>query len=86
MKKKSIKFIIAVLLISILLGSLTTAYSILSRKDSSIIRIAFMNGYIEALKLDVEQIRKLENDKTLLRKTVKSAAENYLAKIEGLNQ
>ena len=86
MKKKSIKIIIIVLLISILLGSLTTAYSVLSRKDYSIIRIAFMNGYLEALKLDNEKKTMLENDKALLTKTVQAASENYLTKVEGLNQ
>lgn len=86
MEKTSTKIIVAVLLVSILLGSLTTAYSLLSRKDYSVIRIAFMNGYLEALKLDVEQIKKMENDKVLLSKTVKAAAENYLTRVEGLNQ
>lgn len=85
MKKKSIK-IIVVIVILILFGSLTTAYSVLSRKDYSIIRIAFMNGYIEALNLNIEEKKKLANDKILLAKKVKSATENYLAKVEGLNR
>ena len=86
MKNKNAKIIIVVLLISILLGSLTTAYSVLSRKDYSIIRIAFMNGYVEALKLDDEKKKMLEKDSVLLAKTVKSAAEDYLTKVEGLNR
>ena len=86
MKKKTTQIIIVAIVLSILFGSLTTAYSVLSRKDYSIIRIAFMNGYIEALKLTVEEKKRLENDNVLLAKTVKSAAENYLAKVEGLNQ
>ena len=85
MKKKSIKIIIVTVLVLILLGSLNTAYSILSRKDYSIIRIAFMNGYLVALKLDTEERKKLENDEVLLSKTVKTAAEEYLTKVETLN-
>ena len=85
MKKKSIKIIIGTILVLILLGSLNTAYSILSRKDFNIIRIAFMNGYLSALKLDIEEKKKLENDEVLLAKTVKSAAEEYLTKVERLN-
>jgi len=86
MNKKNIKIIIVVIVISILFGSLTTAYSVLSRKDYSIIRVAFMNGYVEALKLNIEEKIKLENDQVLLAQKVKSAAENYLAKVEGLNR
>jgi len=68
-----------------LLGSLNAAYSILSRKDYGIIRVAFMNGYLTALKLDSEEKIKLENDEVLLTKTVKSAAEEYLTKVDRLN-
>ena len=85
MKKKSIKIIIVTILVLILFGSLNTAYSILSRKDYSLIRIAFMNGYLKALKLDAEEKKKLENDEVLLTKTVKLAAEEYLTKVERLN-
>jgi len=85
MKKKSIKIIIVTILVLILLGSLNAAYSILSRKDYGIIRVAFMNGYLTALKLDSEEKIKLENDEVLLTKTVKSAAEEYLTKVDRLN-
>ena len=85
MMKKNIKIIVVTILVLILLGSLNTASSILSPKDYSIIRIAFMNGYLVALKLDTEEKKKLENDEVLLAKTVKSAAEEYLTKVEKLN-
>ena len=85
MKKKGIKIIIVTMLVLILLGSLNTAYSILSRKDYNIIRVAFMNGYLSAMKLDAEEKKKLENDKVLLAETVKSAADKYLQKVEILN-
>ena len=44
-----------------------------------------MNGYLTALKLDSEEKIKLENDEVLLTKTVKSAAEEYLTKVDRLN-
>ena len=45
-----------------------------------------MNGYLEALKLDINEQKRLQSDKALLAKTVESAAERYLAKVENLNQ
>ncbi|MBU0697809.1 MAG: hypothetical protein KKE59_00035, partial [Proteobacteria bacterium] len=80
MQKRNLKLIIAGILILIFIGGVNTAHSILTVRDYNIIRIAFMNGYIEALKLSTEEKKKLENDKTLLAKTVESAAEGYLTR------
>ncbi|MBL7181358.1 MAG: hypothetical protein ABIK98_10315 [Pseudomonadota bacterium] len=85
MQKRNLKLIIAGILILTFLGGVNTAHSILAVRDYNIIRIAFMNGYIEALKLSTEEKKKLENDKTLLAKTVESAAEGYLTRVENLN-
>jgi hypothetical protein len=84
MQKKR-KRIIAGILILIFIGGVHTAHSFLAGRDYSIIRIAFMNGYVEALNLSVEEKKKLENDKALLAKAVESAAERYLQRVDRLN-
>ncbi|MEE8432376.1 MAG: hypothetical protein V3S16_14100 [Candidatus Desulfatibia sp.] len=45
-----------------------------------------MNGYVEALKLSAGEKEKLENDKALLVKTVESAADRYIGKVEDINR
>ena len=72
-------------MILILIICANMAYSFLNPRDQDIIRIAFMNGYVEALNLSFKEKEKMKNNKALLSKTVKSAAERYLKKVEKLN-
>jgi hypothetical protein len=59
---------LAILLIVsfLLLKPVSTALDMRIRNE---IVIAYMNEYVEALQLDLIQIKKLKNDSTLLRKT-----------------
>lgn len=86
MQIKNFKIIVAVILILSFIVSVNTAYSVLNIRDYKLIRVAFMNGYVEALKLSAEEKEKLENDKALLVKTVESAAERYIGKVEDINR
>ena len=86
MQKRSIKIILTVILVLVILGSINTAYSGLNKKELNIIKIAFMNGFIEALKLSTEEKKRLENDMVAMQKAVESAAERYLEMVENLNK
>jgi hypothetical protein len=85
MQTKKWKIIIAGVLILIIIGGVHTTHSFIGKRDYTIIRIAFMNGYIEGMKLSIEEKEKLGNDKTRLVQTVQSAADGYLTKVENLN-
>jgi hypothetical protein len=84
--KKNSRLIIIGVLILILIGGVNTAYSVLRNRDHHMLRIAFMNGYVEALNLNIEEIEKLRKNSTLLFETVNSAADRYLGKVNNLNQ
>jgi len=82
-KKRIITFIVIIL---ILLGVFGTAYSYLMKTQTDIIKIAFMNGYIEAYKLSDEEKQKMSHDEKYYKNKVSTAAEQYLKKVENLNR
>ena len=86
MQIKNFKIIVAAILILSFIVSVNTAYSVLNMRDYKIIRVAFMNGYVAALKLSAAEKEKLGKDKALLEKTVKSAADRYIGKVEDINR
>jgi hypothetical protein len=47
--------------------------------------IAYMNGYYQALQLDIEEIKRLQNDKNILKKKVKAAGGKYTNLIDIMN-
>ncbi len=47
--------------------------------------IAYMNGYYQALQLDIEEIKKLQNDKDILKRKVKTAGGKYTNLIDIMN-
>ncbi|MFV1976395.1 MAG: hypothetical protein ACC651_11655, partial [Candidatus Scalindua sp.] len=44
-----------------------------------------MNGYFQALQLDIEEIKRLQNDKNILKKEVKDAWGKYANLIDIMN-
>lgn len=76
-----IVFSIALLLTA---GVRSSSPAITSRYHD-IIRIAYMNGYVSAVRQDIDTIRKLQNDSTLLKETVMTHAAVYLDRVSQLN-
>jgi hypothetical protein len=70
----------------VLASAVTCVYPEIKARDSEIIRTAYMNGYVAALNLDVDAIQSLKGDEALLKKTVESAADNYLGVVSGMNK
>lgn len=60
-------------------------YSQLSPMKRRELMIAYMNGYYQALQLDIEEIKKLQNDKDILKKEVKAAGGKYTNLIDIMN-
>jgi hypothetical protein len=66
--------------------SVIAAYAALSNKDANLIKIAFQNGYVAALRLDIEQIQKLKDDNATMQKAVEDASEKYLKRLQEMNK
>ena len=74
-------FVIAFLIIfpSTLSAELTTA-------QFEIIRIAYMNGYSNAIQNDLETIMFMKKDQEKLKKHARGAVNDYMEKVSALNQ
>lgn len=58
----------------------------LSEAQLEIIRIAYMNGYANAIQNDLETIMVLKKDQEKLKKYAQAAVKDYLEKVSALNQ
>lgn len=45
-----------------------------------------MNGYYEALRLNIETIKALQENEDLMKQAVKNAGEKYIEMIEDMNK
>lgn len=76
---------VAIFLI-LVVGVNATYSNIIKKRDENIIRIAFMNGSINALKMDIDRIKALKKNKMLLKSAVMAAADVYVREVEALNE
>jgi hypothetical protein len=58
----------------------------LSKDDYEMIRLAFLNGYVRALNLDIEKIKSLKGNANDLKRFVLSEAERYMKEVSDLNR
>jgi hypothetical protein len=58
----------------------------LSKDDYEMIRLAFLNGYVRALNLDIEKIKSLKGNANDLKRFVLSEAEKYMKEVSDLNR
>jgi hypothetical protein len=82
--KKQLMFIVFMVII-ILPLSMHYTYSELSPVKRRELVTAYMNGYYRALQLDVKEIKKLQNDKGVLKYKVKAAGGKYADLIDIMN-
>lgn len=75
-----------VLLTSFFAGARSTHPGALQARTWNAIKISYMNGYVQALRLDSEQIEKLKTDEALLRQAVMDAATQYMQIVEAMNR
>ena len=57
----------------------------LTKDEYEMMRVAFMNGYVRALRLDIETIQSLKRNKKELKKFVISEADRYMKEVLNLN-
>jgi hypothetical protein len=87
MKKKTLFQIAAVVLFLLFFPGINITHSnILEKRDKELIRIAYMNGSVEALKLDIEKIKKIKSDDELFKSVVYAAADNYVKIVDSLTK
>ncbi len=77
--------LIALMVIIIISLCINYTYSALSPIKRRELVTAYMNGYYRALQLDIEEIKKLQNDKKVLTHRVKTAGVRYADLIEIMN-
>jgi hypothetical protein len=77
---------ISVTLIFMIVGPFLTDSAALDQRTRNTILVAYMNGYVHALQLNMKKIKLLKTDKQLLRQTVEKAASEYIITVEFLNK
>ena len=68
MRSRKRLILIAFMVIIILSLCINYTYSQLSPMKRRELVIAYMNGYFQALQLDIEEIKRLQKDKNILKK------------------
>ena len=57
----------------------------LTSRMRNAIFMAYLNGYVSALKLDIERIQLMKTDKKLMKEIVLEAAREYVQQVEDMN-
>ncbi|MBW1741583.1 MAG: hypothetical protein JRJ42_10705 [Deltaproteobacteria bacterium] len=89
MQKKRLLTVAALLFIFFFAGINFTYSGLLKTRTWNMIRIAYMNGYTEALELDIEEIKelkKLKRNDIPFRQKVEEAADRYMRIVEDMNR
>jgi hypothetical protein len=73
-------------ILAVLFFAAITAHGVLSNKDTNLIRIAFQNGYLAAIRLDLEEIKRIKDDNATLQKKVEDASERYVKRVQDMNK
>ena len=86
--KKSIFLSIACLALSFLffVGVQLTHSNDYEKRDIQMIRIAYMNGSADALRMDMEKIKKIKGSEDLFQREVFNAADHYIKRVEALSE
>jgi len=85
MTKQSKCIVISVLLVTFVVIGAGYTYSAINQRIYDTIKVAYLNGYVDALKLDIKKIERLKSDDGEMRTTVMEEAEAYVAKVMELN-
>ena len=79
-----------ILVFAVLFGSVllfpSNINGYLPKDDYEMIRMAFLNGYVGALNLDIEKIKSLKEHTVRLKRFVLSEAEKYMKEVSDLNR
>lgn len=86
MDKRIRSTLIVAPLFILLIASVGFIYAAVKPRDVDVIRVAYMNGYLQALQLDPDNVKKLKSDEALLKQTVENAADSYLGVITTMNK
>ena len=84
--KRTEKILILIVLVIFLLFLCISSDSGLKETHRRLIEIAFMNGYITAVTMDIEKIMEMKEDSSMLEQRVREETRNYLAKVEMMNK
>ena len=64
----------------------SSLYSAIKPRDAEMIKIAYMNGYHEALQLNSDALKDLKKDEVLMKQTIEKAADRYVGVINSMNK
>tara|TARA_B100001964_G_scaffold136673_2_gene150847 strand:+ start:1880 stop:2140 length:261 start_codon:yes stop_codon:yes gene_type:complete len=79
-----VNLLIIAILIMLTLGA-NYSYSAITKGRSEELKIAFANGFVAAIKYEIEGLKELKRNEGLLKKKVMIAATNYVTMIERIN-
>lgn len=78
--------IISLVLLSIVFAGVSFTYSAINENIYSTIRVAYMNGFVDALNLDMDKITRIKGDKALLMEEVARVAAIYEERVRQMNK
>ena len=78
-------FVIVILLTGSFYPVAFDAIAGLTSRMRNAIFMAYLNGYVSALKLDIERIQLMKTDKKLMKEIVLEAAREYVQQVEDMN-
>jgi hypothetical protein len=86
MLKKTITrgFAVALVIVFVLFSS--PGSTALDGKIRNAIIVAYMNGFVDALDLNIDKIKGLKSNQDRLKKTVKEATARYIETVEKMNK
>ena len=76
----------AIIIILIFVSILPSHPAGLDPEIRNAIVLAYLNGYVDALQLDIETIKKLQKDKDRLRQEAERATLKYITLVEKMNE
>ena len=86
MQIRIILYILVILLGAVLLiGIASQSSADIDERTQNAIYTAYMNGYVAALRLDIELITQFKENEKMMKKYVQNAARKYIAIVNEMN-
>lgn len=86
MAKKAKFLLIVFLLLFIVFSGGSYTYSAINERIYVTIRVAYMNGFVDALNLEMERIQQIKDNRAILKEEVRIASEKYEKYVREMNE
>lgn len=86
MARKMKLLLIVLLFLCIAFNGVTYTYSAINEKIYVTIRVAYMNGFIDAMAQDIKKIEQIKENRAILKEEVQQASERYEKYVREMNE